>query len=84
MKVILCASILSLMLFTVWEHAEMVRLGYEIEHMKREKLDQHKRQQALLVEYYGLVSLDRIEAIATTRLGLMRPQPGQVVLMFQP
>ena len=83
MKVVLCASILSLMLLTVWEHAEMVQLGYEIEQMKREKLEQHTRQQALLVEYYGLVSLDRIEALAMTQLGLVRPQPGQVVLMSQ-
>ena len=84
MKVILGASILSLLLFTVWEHSEMVQMGYEIEQMKREKLHQHKRQQALLVEYYGLVSLDRIERLATMQLGLMRPQPGQVVLMSQP
>ncbi len=84
MKVILGASILSLLLFTVWEHSEMVQMGYEIEQMKREKLYQHKRQQALLVEYYGLVSLDRIEKIATMQLGLMRPQPGQVVLMSHP
>ena len=83
MKIILCAAILSLMLFTVWEHAEMVHLGYEIEQMKRDTIHQHKRQQALLVEYYGLVSLDRIEKLATTQLGLMRPQPGQVVLMSQ-
>ena len=53
MKVILGASILSLLLFTVWEHSKMVQMGYEIEQMKREKLHQHKRQQALLVEYYG-------------------------------
>ena len=83
MKVILCASILSLLLFTVWEHSEMVQLGYEIEQMKRDKIYQHERQQALLLEYYGLVSLDRIEKLAMTQLGLMRPQPGQVVLMPQ-
>ena len=84
MKVAFCAAILSLMLFTVWEHSEMVQLGYGIEHMKREKLDQHKRQQALLVEYYGLVSLGRIEELAKTQLGMMRPQAGQFVLMSQP
>jgi len=84
MNVVLCVAILSLMLLTVWEHAEMVQLGYEIEQMKRENIDQHTRQQALLVEYYELVSLDRIEASATAKLGLIRPQAGQVVLMFQP
>jgi cell division protein FtsL len=84
MKAILGASILSLLLLTVWEHSEMVQIGYEIEQMKREKLHQHKRQQALLVEYYELVSLNRIEQFATTHLGLVWPQPGQVVLISHP
>ncbi len=83
-KLILCASILSLMLFIVWEHSEIVQLGYVIEQMKREKLNQHKRQQALLLEYYELVSLDRIEELAKSKLGMIRPQPGQLVLVFQP
>ena len=71
------------MLFIVWERSEMVQIGYDVEQMKREKLLQHKRQQALLVEYYGLVSLDRVAELATTQLGLVRPEPGQVVLIPQ-
>ena len=83
MKIMLVVFIPVLMLFSVWEHAEMVQLGYEIERMKREKLDQRKRQQALLVEYYGLISFDRIEDLATTQLGLIRPHPDQVVLIYR-
>ena len=59
----------------------MVQLGYEIEQMKREKVEKLKRQQMLLVEYYELVSLDRIEVLATTQLGLIWPKSGQVVLV---
>ena len=83
MKIMLFIFVPVLMLFSVWEHAEMVQLGYEIERMKREKLDQHKRQQALLVEYYGLISFDRIEDLAATQLGLIRPHPEQVVLIYR-
>ncbi len=80
-KVFLAVAILSLMLFTVWERSAMVQLGYEIEQMKREKVEKLKRQQMLLVEYYELVSLDRIEVLATTQLGLIWPKSGQVVLV---
>lgn len=80
-KVFLAVAILALMLFTVWERSAMVQLGYEIEQMKREKVEKLKRQQMLLVEYYELVSLDRIEVLATTQLGLIWPKSGQVVLV---
>jgi cell division protein FtsL len=83
-KILLCISILSLMLFTVWEHAEMVQLGYTVEQMKRDKINQHERRQALLVQYYELVSLDRVEKLAMTTLGLVRPQAGQIVLVSKP
>ena len=84
MKAVLGLAILSLLLFTVWEHAEMVQLGYEIERLKREHLHHEKRQQALLAEYYRLVSPDRVEALAAANFGFVRPHPGQVVMMSRP
>ncbi len=82
MKVILgSALLLFLMLFSVWEDQEIVNLGYATEEMRLAKAHQYERQQALMGKYYGLISLDRIERRATTQLGLVRPQAGQVILM---
>jgi len=64
-----------------WQHFEMIRIGYRVEELRmtRERLVRIERQ--LKLERASLTSLDRIEAIATERLGLRPPSVSQVVVV---
>ncbi len=64
-----------------WQHFEMIRIGYRMEELRmtRERLLRTERQLAL--ERASLISPDRIEAIATERLGLRPPSVSQVIVI---
>lgn len=68
-------------LFYVWQHIQVVRLGYEIERLKAERAALAQREQELILEVAQLKSLKRVEEIARDRLGLTTPRPGQVVII---
>jgi cell division protein FtsL len=70
---ILCA--LTLALLSLWERHEMIRTGYEIERINREKKLLERAHQQLLAERESLSNLGRIERIAAERLGMVRSKP---------
>lgn len=65
----------------VWQHTQVVRLGYEIERLRETRAALEQERKALRLEMGQLRSLRRVEAIARTRLGMVTPKPGQVVLI---
>jgi len=75
-------SVISVVLFLyVWQHMEVVKLGYDVQALRQQK-------QQLTNEYYYLKykmndmnSLVRVETIARTQLGMQTPNPGQVVIL---
>jgi len=71
-------------LFYVWQHIQVVRLGYEIEQLQTERLALVREQTELRFELARLSSLHRVEQIARGALGFASPRPGQVVLMEGP
>ena len=68
-------------LFYVWQHTQVVRLGYEIERLRETRSALEQEHKALRLEMGQLRSLRRVEEIARTRLGMVTPKPGQVVLI---
>lgn len=68
----------------VWPHLEMVKLGYELTRLdaERDRLVQERR--VLRVEEASLRQLDRVEAIARTKLNMVFPAPDQVVYLKVP
>jgi cell division protein FtsL len=80
-RILIAAMVTGVILFDIWQHVHTVTMGYEVEQakLKRNELEQVHKQ--LLVEVESLSALDRIEQIATTRLGMIRPREGQVVLV---
>lgn len=69
------------LLFYVWQHIQVVRLGYEIERLKGERTALLQRERELNLEVAQLKSLKRVEEIAKRDLGLTSPTPGQVVFV---
>jgi cell division protein FtsL len=81
MKSIIGMLVLLLVTLYVWQQIRVIQMGYEIEQLQRERRELYRLHQSLLIEAATLSSLDRIERIATTQLGLVRPQSGQVILV---
>jgi cell division protein FtsL len=76
----LVALLLLPLLAYVWNHMEWIRVGYEMERLKKERLDQAALGERLRIEKASLSSLARVEREARDRLGLV-PSTGAVVTM---
>lgn len=70
-----------LLLFCVWERVEIVRTGYQIELLKKQKVLLQRERDELRVKVSSLMAPERIARAATEKLGMEPPQPGQVVLV---
>jgi cell division protein FtsL len=77
----LCLVILSGALFHVWQHIYVVRQGYDLERLREVQVKLVQENKALRLEAGQLRSLRRVEEIARTRLGMVTPKAGQVLLI---
>jgi len=72
---------LFLLVFTyAWQHFKAIEYGYQIESAKRELSSLVEMNHALRLEDASLRDPERIDVLAR-RMGLVPPQPGQVVRM---
>lgn len=70
-----------LVLVFVWERVDVVRVGYEIERLKRDKTALERQRDELRVKVSALSASDRIAKLATEKLGMSLPQQGQIVVV---
>ena len=61
------------LLFSAWQHFELLRHGYQIEEMQRDRAAEEETGRRLRLEIETLKSPKRIEALATERLHLVAP-----------
>jgi len=80
-RILIAAAVMGVILLDIWQHVHIVTLGYEVEQAMKEHNALEQTHKQLLVEVESLSALDRIQQIATTRLGMTRPRQGQVVLV---
>ncbi|MFQ5454650.1 MAG: cell division protein FtsL [Nitrospirota bacterium] len=73
--------LLFFVLFCVWQHISMIKLGYEIEGLQIKKRKINNRYKELLIKVEELKSLERIERIAISKLKMKRPEIGQVIVI---
>lgn len=73
--------ILAAVLCYVWQRVQVVRLGYQIERCKVEKTELIRKNRELLIEISSLTSPDRIERLASSRVGLSVPEREQIVIV---
>ena len=81
MKGIIFAVVTSMILLFVWERVDVVRLGYQIERLKSQKILLERERDELRVKLSSLTSPDRIARAAAEKLSMVLPEKGQVVLV---
>ena len=69
------------LLFSAWQHFELLRHGYRLEQMQRERAAEEDINRHLRLEMESLRSPKRIETIATGRLGMVAPGPAEAVVL---
>ena len=65
--------LVAVILFSAWQHFELLRHGYRIEQMQKEREAQEEINRHLRLEIETLRSPARIERLAIDRLGLVAP-----------
>lgn len=68
-------------LFSAWQHFELVRHGYRIERMQQERAAEEEVNRHLRLELETLRAPRRIERIATEQLHLVAPKRGQAIVI---
>ena len=63
------------LLFSAWQHFELLRHGYRLEQMEKERAAEEEVNRHLRLEIETLRSPARIERLATTRLQMVAPGP---------
>ena len=76
------ASLLVLvLLFSAWQHFELLRHGYQIEEMQRQRAAEEEAGRRLRLEIETLKSPKRIEALATGQLHLVAPTRDEAIVL---
>lgn len=81
MRLLAALGVIGMLLLFVWERVDIVRVGYRIEQLKTQKIALQREQDELRVKVSALTAPDRIARAATEKLGMVPPQPGQVVMV---
>jgi len=69
------------LLFSAWQHFELLRHGYQIERMQQERAAEEEINRHLRLEVETLRAPRRIEKIATEQLHLVAPSRGQAIVI---
>jgi cell division protein FtsL len=77
----LAAFLVIVLLFSAWQHFELLRHGYRVEQMQRERAAEEEAARHLRLEIDTLRSPQRIEALATRRLRLVAPSKDEAVVI---
>ena len=69
------------LLFSAWQHFELLRHGYQIEEMQRERATEVEAGRRLRLEIDSLRSPKRIEALALEQLHLVTPSRDEAIVI---
>ena len=69
------------LLFSAWQHFELLRHGYKVEQMQRDRAAEEELTRQLRLEIETLKSPKRIEALATGRLHLVAPSRDEAIVI---
>jgi cell division protein FtsL len=77
----IAAFLVLVLLFSAWQHFELLRHGYRVEQMQRERAAEEEAARHLRLEINTLRSPKRIEALATERLHLVAPSHHEAIVI---
>jgi cell division protein FtsL len=69
------------LLFSAWQHFELLRHGYQIEEMQRQRAAEEEAGRRLRLEIEALKSPKRIESLATGQLHLVAPSREEAIVL---
>jgi cell division protein FtsL len=69
------------LLGSAWQHFELLRHGYRLEQMQRERATEDEINRHLRLEIETLRAPQRIEKLATQRLGMIAPAEGDAIVL---
>ena len=70
-----------MLLFSAWQHFELLRHGYRLEQMQQERASEEAINRHLRLEIETLRSPARIERLATSRLRMVAPAPDEAIVI---
>ena len=80
-SVAMAVLLVVVLLFSAWQHFELLQHGYRIEEMQRERGAEEELSRRLRLEIETLRSPKRIEALATGRLHLVAPSRDEAIVI---
>ncbi len=69
------------LLFSAWQHFELLRHGYKVEQMQSERAAEEDASRLLRLEIETLKSPRRIETLATQKLHLVTPARDEAIVI---
>ena len=69
------------LLFSAWQHFELLRHGYQVEQMQKERASEEDAARQLRLEIEALRSPKRIEALAIQQLHLVAPTRNEAIVI---
>ena len=75
------AFLVLVLLFSAWQHFELLRHGYRLEEMQRERANEEAINRHLRLEIEKLRSPERIERMATGRLRMVAPSADDAIVI---
>jgi cell division protein FtsL len=69
------------LLFSAWQHFELVRHGYAMERLQKERAVEEETNRRLRLEVEALRAPRRIEEIAIQRLHMIQPEREQSIVI---
>jgi cell division protein FtsL len=75
-----CVLVLVL-LFSAWQHFELLRHGYRLEQMQRERATEEEINRHLRLEIETLRAPQRIEKLAIEQMGMVAPGTDEAIVL---
>ena len=69
------------LLFSAWQHFELLRHGYQVEELQRQRSGEEETARRLRLEIETLKSPKRIETLATRQLHLVAPSRDEAIVI---
>jgi cell division protein FtsL len=73
--------VVAIVLYSAWQHFELVRYGYRIEQMQQQRATEEKVNRHLRLNIQTLSRPDRIEQLASRRLKLVQPTADDTFIL---
>ena len=74
-------ALVTVLLFSAWQHFELLRHGYKLEQMQRDRAAENDINRHLRLEMEPLGAPQRIEKLAIERLGMVSPGDAEAVVL---